>query len=112
MHQVCGTWNVEVVWGYVCRVGDVAGGGRLFRSDLAEPFPQIDSLAIDLDSNRSSLAVTDLLRVPDRPCRVDVTARICVRQSYYSVLARYAGCRLEVRLGATMITVNDGDDHR
>ena len=41
-------------------------------------------------------------------CRVDVKARICVRQSYYSVPARYAGRRLEVRLGATMITVYDG----
>ena len=35
-------------------------------------------------------------------CRVDAKARICVRQSYYSVPARYAGRRLEVRLGATM----------
>ena len=34
-------------------------------------------------------------------CRVDAKARICVRQSYYSVPARYAGRRLEVRLGAT-----------
>jgi transposase len=41
-------------------------------------------------------------------CRVDTKARICVRQSYYSVPARYAGRRLEVRLGATMITVYDG----
>jgi transposase len=41
-------------------------------------------------------------------CRVDAKARICVRQSYYSVPTRYAGRRLEVRLGATMITVYDG----
>jgi hypothetical protein len=41
-------------------------------------------------------------------CRVDAKARICVRQSYYSVPARYAGRRLEVRLGATTITVYDG----
>jgi hypothetical protein len=41
-------------------------------------------------------------------CRVDAKARICVRQSYYSVPARYAGRRLEVRLAATMITVHDG----
>ena len=41
-------------------------------------------------------------------CRVDAKARICVRQSYYSVPARYAGRRLEVRLGATSITVYDG----
>jgi transposase len=41
-------------------------------------------------------------------CRVDAKARICVRQSYYSVPARYAGRRLEVRLGATNLTVCDG----
>ncbi len=38
-------------------------------------------------------------------CRVDAKARICVRQSYYSVPARYAGRRLQVRLGAATITV-------
>lgn len=38
-------------------------------------------------------------------CRVDARARVCVRQSYYSVPARYAGRRLQVRLGATTITV-------
>jgi transposase len=41
-------------------------------------------------------------------CRVDAKARICVRQSYYSVPARYAGRRLEVRLGATSLIVLDG----
>jgi transposase len=41
-------------------------------------------------------------------CRVDTKARICVRQSYYSVPARFAGRRLEVRLGATTVTVYDG----
>ena len=38
-------------------------------------------------------------------CRVDARARVCVRQSYYSVPARYAGRRLQVRLGATTVTV-------
>lgn len=37
-------------------------------------------------------------------CRVDARARICVRQSYYSVPARFAGRRLQVRLGATTVT--------
>jgi transposase len=36
-------------------------------------------------------------------CRVDAKARVCVRQSYYSVPARYAGRRIEVRLGATQV---------
>ncbi|MDP4013653.1 MAG: IS21 family transposase [Candidatus Nanopelagicales bacterium] len=40
-------------------------------------------------------------------CRVDAKARICVRQSYYSVPARYAGRRLEVRLGATTVSALD-----
>lgn len=37
-------------------------------------------------------------------CRVDARARICVRQSYYSVPARYAGRRLQVKLSATTVT--------
>lgn len=42
-------------------------------------------------------------------CRVDAKARICVRQSWYSVPARFAGRRLQVRLGAFTITaVVDG----
>jgi len=41
-------------------------------------------------------------------CRVDAKARVCVRQSYYSVPARYAGRRLSVALGAMTITVKDG----
>ena len=40
-------------------------------------------------------------------CRVDAKARICVRQSYYSVPARFAGRRLQVRLGATTLRVLD-----
>jgi hypothetical protein len=38
-------------------------------------------------------------------CRVDAKARVCVRQSYYSVPARFTGRRLEVRLGATAVIV-------
>jgi len=40
-------------------------------------------------------------------CRVDAKARVCVRQSYYSVPARYAGRRIEVRLGATTVIAVD-----
>ncbi|MDQ2710568.1 MAG: IS21 family transposase [Actinomycetota bacterium] len=39
-------------------------------------------------------------------CRVDTKARICVRQSYYSVPARLAGRRVQARLGALTITVH------
>jgi len=39
-------------------------------------------------------------------CRVDAKARICVRQSYYSVPARLAGRRVQARLGASTVTVH------
>ena len=42
-------------------------------------------------------------------CRVDAKARICVRQSYYSVPARLAGRRVQVALGADWLAVrHDG----
>jgi transposase len=40
--------------------------------------------------------------------RVDGRARVCVRQNYYSVPARYAGRRLAVRLSAAGVEVLDG----
>ena len=40
--------------------------------------------------------------------RVDGRARICVRQNYYSVPARYAGRRVNVRLSAMTVQVLDG----
>jgi transposase len=41
------------------------------------------------------------------PVRVDAKARVCVRQSFYSVPARYAGRRLTARIGGTRIEVTD-----
>ena len=40
--------------------------------------------------------------------RVDARTRICVRQCFYSVPARYTGRRLTVRLGAATVEVLDG----
>jgi hypothetical protein len=40
--------------------------------------------------------------------RVDGRARVCVRQNYYSVPARYAGRRVPVRLSAMSVQVLDG----
>jgi hypothetical protein len=37
-------------------------------------------------------------------CRVDTKARICVRQSYYSVPERLSGRRVSARLGAASVT--------
>lgn len=42
-------------------------------------------------------------------CRVDAKARICVRQSYYSVPAHLAGRRVLARLGATSVEVSVDD---
>lgn len=42
------------------------------------------------------------------PVRVDRKARVCVRQSFYSVPARYAGRQLSARIGGTRIEVADG----
>jgi len=57
-----------------------------------------------------------LLALPDEPfdvalaltCRVDTKSRVCVRQSFYSVPVRYAGRRIEVRLGAAHVAALDG----
>ena len=57
-----------------------------------------------------------LAPLPDEPfdparqlmARVDNRARVCVRQCYYSVPARFAGRRLPVRLSATSVEVLDG----
>jgi transposase len=57
-----------------------------------------------------------MMPLPDEPfdparllqARVDSRARVCVRQNYYSVPARYAGRRLPVRLSASSVEVLDG----
>jgi transposase len=42
------------------------------------------------------------------PVRVDRKARVCVRQSFYSVPARFAGRELTARIGGTRIEVAEG----
>ena len=42
------------------------------------------------------------------PVRVDRKARVCVRQSFYSVPARFAGRQLQARIGGTRIEVVEG----
>jgi transposase len=41
------------------------------------------------------------------PVKVDAKARVCVRQSFYSVPARYAGRTLTARIGGTAIELTD-----
>lgn len=40
--------------------------------------------------------------------RVDTKSRVCVRQCFYSVPVRYAGMRIDVRLGAEFVEALDG----
>ncbi len=66
-------------------------------ADFAREAVQLNSLPDSVFDTSSVLS-----------CRVDMKARICVRQSYYSVPASYAGRRLQVRLGADAVQVLDG----
>jgi hypothetical protein len=118
--------------------GGVEGEIGRFRRRYLTPVPQAASLAelneklaaADRQDNHRRIAAraetvgqaaareTPLLNpLPDTAfeastplsCRVDAKARICVRQSYYSVPARLAGKRVDVALGADWIAVrHDG----
>lgn len=115
--------------------GGVEGEIGRFRRRHLVPVPQFDSIAelneylaaadaLDDDRRISGKAQTvgqdwanemTLLRplpmegpfeaVNDLVVRVDAKARVCVRQAYYSVPARFAGRTAHVRLGACTVAV-------
>jgi transposase len=62
------------------------------------------------DEQPAMLTLPDEVFDPARllQARVDGRARVCVRQNYYSVPARYAGRRLAVRLSARTVEALDG----
>ena len=115
--------------------GGVEGEIGRFRRRHLTPVPRAESLAAlneamaaadDLDDSRriasrvetvGQAAARELPALRPLPagtfdvsaplsCRVDAKARICVRQSYYSVPARLAGRRVEARLGAATVVVH------
>lgn len=117
--------------------GGVEGEVGRFRRRHLTPMPHLPSLAAlneamaaadGRDDDRRIAARRDtvgeafareavlLNPLPDRrfdassplTCRVDMKARVCVRQSYYSVPASYAGRRVQVRLGADTLRILDG----
>lgn len=117
--------------------GGVEGEIGRFRRRHLTPVPHVGSLAALNEAIAAADARDDARRIGSRPatvgamfaaeaallrplpptvfdpsallsCRVDAKARVCVRQSYYSVPARYAGKRLHVALGATTVQVLDG----
>ncbi len=117
--------------------GGVEGEIGRFRRSHLTPVPHLPSLAALNEAMAAADARDDSRRIgprtstvgadfareavllnplPDSPfdassvlsCRVDMKARVCVRQSYYSVPASYAGRRVQVRLGADTVRVFDG----
>lgn len=87
----------------LCRAGDLSDDARFIfgrRRSVGELFslegPHLRELPESFDYRR-------LLS-----CRVDSKARICVRQGRYSVPVRFAGGRLEVRLGAEHVEAYSG----
>jgi transposase len=114
--------------------GGVEGEIGRFRRRHLTPVPQMGSLA-ELNAVMAAADIADETRriaarietvgaafereqvtlypLPDNgfdvsvalSCRVDTKARICVRQSYYSVPAGLAGRRVDVRLGAVALVV-------
>ena len=84
--------------------GDMADDGRVI---TGRPVTVAAAFAAE------QLAMAPLPAEPSGPARLlqaraDGRARVCVRQNYYSVPARYAGRRLPVRLPATAVEVPGG----
>lgn len=117
--------------------GGVEGEVGRFRRRHLTPVPHVGSLAALAQAFAAADARDDARRIEGRPAtvgamfaaeqphlyplpdeafkavtrftaRVDNKARVCVRQSYYSVPARFAGGRVDVELGATAVTLRDG----
>ena len=87
--EVCDAKDAQRwVHGRVDGVGSTAGGLARFEQAAMWPLP-----------DEAFVAVTRLT------ARADTKARLCVRQSFYSVPARLAGLRLDVLLGAETVII-------
>ncbi len=71
------------------------------RVTVGEHFAAEQPLLGDLPRERFDVAV-------ELECRVDHKARICVRQSFYSVPVRLTGSKVRVRLGASHLEILNG----
>jgi transposase len=89
--------------------------GRLEAADRSDLARHIGARRLTVgamgETDRAALAPLpaepfDFARVV--PVRVDRKARVCVRQSFYSVPARYAGRQLTARIGGTRVEVTEG----
>jgi hypothetical protein len=85
------------------------------RADLADDRRRIEGRFLTVGEH-FALEAHELRPLPAEPFdtrrsstnRVDAKSRVCVRQAFYSVPARYAGRRLPVLLGAEWVEVYDG----
>jgi transposase len=89
----------------VMAAADAADNGRLiaYRTETVGAAFERESLVLNpLPGNDFDVSAV-------LSCRVDGKARICVRQSYYSVPARLSGRKVSARLGAATVTAwSDG----
>ncbi|HEY8788472.1 MAG TPA: IS21 family transposase [Actinopolymorphaceae bacterium] len=100
----------------VAKVATLAAlGEHIAAADLADDTRVITGRSITI-GNAFAAERTTLMPLPGEAfdparllqARVDKRARICVRQCYYSVPARYVARRLSVRLSARTLEVFDG----
>jgi len=81
------------------------------RDDRRHIASRHQSVADHFDAERLMLQAAPVEMFDTRlllSCRVDIKSRVCVRQCFYSVPERFAGRRLDVRLGADRVEVFDG----
>jgi len=89
--------------------------GLVAKGDERDDLRHIESRRLTVAQHFAS-EQPQLLALPEDPfevelhlnCRVDTKARVCVRQSFYSVPVRFAGRRIDVRLGADAVLAMDG----
>jgi transposase len=100
----------------VPRVASLAELNELVAAgDEADDRRRINGRAVTVGEHFAAEALT-LQSLPVEPfdvtlrlsARVDAKSRVCVRQNFYSVPARYAGRRLEIRLGAETVDAFEG----
>jgi transposase len=97
----------------VPHVGSLAGLNEAMRAGDARDDARRIEARIETVGEAFAREAQALLSLPDSDfdasvplsCRVDAKARICVRQSYYSVPAHLVGRRVTARLGAASIEV-------
>jgi hypothetical protein len=87
---------------------------RVAAGDAADDRRRINGRTLTVGEHFAAEALT-LQPLPVEPfdvtlrltSRVDAKSRVCVRQNFYSVPVRYAGRRIEVRLGAEIVDMFD-----